>query len=122
MIQEQFIIQMVVHMLKHILEDMQMIIDIIQHIIQIGVEQIMEEDNFLVYLEDILVDMKKKQNIKLLKLGEKKMNINIYLGKMKLVIFIIMNILLLLMLLLLVKFIQIKNQKILLIILKIHLY
>ena len=56
-------------------------------------------------LEVILVNMKKKQNIELLKLGEKKMNINIYLGKMKLVIFIILNILLLLMLLLLVKFI-----------------
>ncbi len=82
-----------------------MIIDIIKHIILNGVELKMVEVNFMVYLEVNLVDMINQQNIKLLKLGEKKKIMNINLGKMKLVIFMILNILLLLILLLFLKFI-----------------
>ena len=82
-----------------------MIIDIIQHIILNGIELKMVEVNFMVYLEVNLVDMINQQNIKLLKLGEKKKIMNINLRKMKLVIFMILNILLLLMLFLFLKFI-----------------
>ena len=98
-------IDMVIHMSIHIFHIMKMIIDIIKHIIQNGVKLKMVEVNFMVYLEVNLVDMINQQNIKLLKLGEMKKIMNINLGKMKLVIFMILNILLLLMLFLFLKFI-----------------